>query len=111
MKRSPNSYVGALWYKNQQNMLVDGLYHEDIVVLGQFYANLSLIPFPQMQIAPLELRRQFMKLISLVCTNDDNCFGNFCRHLNFFKSQSSSFLSIVTLERKQFQCLNIVLTL
>ena len=48
MKRSPNSYVGALWYKNQQNMLVDGLYHEDIAVLGQFYANLSLIPFPQM---------------------------------------------------------------
>lgn len=30
MKRSPNSYVGALWYKNQQNMLVDELYHEDI---------------------------------------------------------------------------------
>ena len=44
MKRSPNSYVGALWYKNQQNMLVDGLYHEDIAVLGQFYANLSLSP-------------------------------------------------------------------
>ena len=38
MKRSPNSYVGALWYKNQQNMLLDGLYHEDIAVLGQFYA-------------------------------------------------------------------------
>ena len=111
IKRSPNSYVGALWYKNQQNMLLVWVYHEDIAVLGQFYANLSLILFPQMQIAPLELRRQFMKLISLVCTNNDNCFGNFSRRLYFFKFQSSSSLSIETVERKQFQCVNMVLTL
>ena len=82
MKRSPNSYVGAFWYKNQQNMLLDGLYHEDIAVLGQFCAEFIS---PQMQIAPVELRRQFMKLISLVCTNDNNYFGDFCRHFNFFQ--------------------------
>ena len=30
-------YAGALWHKNQQNMLFQGLYQEDIAaVLGQF---------------------------------------------------------------------------
>lgn len=108
MKRSPNSYGGALWYNNQQNMLLDGLYHEDIAVLGPFYAEFIS---PQMQIAPEQLRRQFMKLIPLVCTNDDNCFCDFCRHFNFFNFQSSSILSIVTEDGKQFQCVNIALTL
>ena len=91
-------------------MLLVWLYHEDIAVLGQFYTNLSLILFPQMQIAPLELRRQFMKLISLVRTNNDNCFGNICRRPYFFKFQSSSSLSIETVG-KPVQCVNMVLTL